>query len=378
MKLVILTEIIAPYRIPVFNALARQGDVSPHVIFLSETDPALRQWRVYKDEIAFSCEVLPSWRRRLGKYNVLLNRGVGDALRKAAPDAILCGGYSYVASWTALRWARRNRVPLIAWAESTAYDTRRGHGTIESLKQRFFSSASAFVVPGTASAEYVKSYGVSPELIFTAPNAVDVTLFERQAQLARGDAVARRSAMGLPDRYFLYAGRLVKEKGVFDLLEAYGRLAAQLRSVTGLVFVGDGIARTELQQRAASISQGTVLFPGFAHREELGAYYALADMLVLPTYSDTWGLVVNEAMSCGLPVIATSIAGCTADLVKDGYNGRVVRAGSVEELVSAMTDLASNPEMCRPMGARSRELIESYTPEACAAGIERAALRSVR
>ena len=80
-RLVILTEIISPYRIPLFNALARRNDLELHVIFLAETDPGLRQWRVYKDEIRFSCETLPSWRTQIGRNNILLNRGIWPGQR---------------------------------------------------------------------------------------------------------------------------------------------------------------------------------------------------------------------------------------------------------------------------------------------------------
>jgi len=94
MKLVILTEIIAPYRIPVFNALARREEIDLHVIFLAESDPKLRGCLVYKDEIRFSYQVLPSWRRKFAGHNLLLNRGLKSGLQWAAPDAILCGGYN--------------------------------------------------------------------------------------------------------------------------------------------------------------------------------------------------------------------------------------------------------------------------------------------
>ena len=168
-RLVIITEIIAPYRIPVFNALARRGDVDLHVIFLSETDPSLREWTIPKAEINFSYQVLPSFRRRLGKYNLLVNGGLTSALRLAAPDIVLCGGYSYVASWQALAWAHRNKVPLILWVESTARDQRRGYAGVERLKKRFIGSSDAFVVPGTSSANYLKTFGVAAEKIFYAP-----------------------------------------------------------------------------------------------------------------------------------------------------------------------------------------------------------------
>ena len=180
-RLVILTEIIAPYRIPVFNALAQREDIDLHVIFLAESDPKLRDWLVYKDEIHFSYQVLPSWRRKFAGHNLLLNRGLKKGLQRAAPDAILCGGYNYLASWQAMRWARRRRVPFILWVESTERDTRSRNQVIEFLKRRFIRRCSAFVVPGKSSLRYVMNYGVLESDVFTAPNAVDTELFAQRA-----------------------------------------------------------------------------------------------------------------------------------------------------------------------------------------------------
>ena len=136
-RLTIITEIIAPYRIPVFNALAEHPEIDLHIIFLAETDPTQRQWLVYKNEIRFSYEVLPSWRRRMRKQNLLVNWGVTAALRRAAPDVIVCGGYNYVAFWRALSWARDNEIPFLLWLESTAKDHRYKSTTIEALKRKF-------------------------------------------------------------------------------------------------------------------------------------------------------------------------------------------------------------------------------------------------
>jgi hypothetical protein len=172
-RVVIITEIIAPYRIPVFNALAQYDGIDLHVIFLAESDRTQRQWLVYKEEIRFSYQVLPSWRCRFGRHSLLLNWGAKTALRQAAPDFIVCGGYNYVASWRAMAWARRNRVPFSLWAESTARDFRGGYALIEFLKTRFLRACDAFVVPGKSSVEYLMNYGVPEEMIFTAPNAVD-------------------------------------------------------------------------------------------------------------------------------------------------------------------------------------------------------------
>jgi glycosyltransferase involved in cell wall biosynthesis len=371
-RLVILTEIISPYRIPLFNALAQHEEVDLHVIFLSETDPNLRQWQVYKEEIKFSYEVLPAWRKRIGRYNALLNRGVGRALTAAAPDVILCGGYSYVAAWQALLWARVHNTPFLLWSESNLQDQRRGHVLVEFLKNEFLHRCGGFVVPGQSAREYLQAHRIKEDLIFIAPNAVDNDFFAAAAAAVRRNAAARRKELILPDRYFLFAGRLVREKGVFELLSAYAKLDERLRQQIGLVFVGDGPSRRQLEEQAVSISPGEVRFAGFAHREQLAAYYALAEILILPTYTDPWGLVVNEAMACGLPAIVSRVAGCAADLVKENWNGLLIPPRDISSLATALESLGSRLEECEAMGANSRQHIALYSPVEWSLGIVRA------
>ncbi len=371
-RLTLLTEIIAPYRIPVFNALAARDNIDLHVIFLSETDPSLRQWQVYKSEIRFSYEILVSFRRRMDKYNLLINRGVGSALTRSQPDVILCGGYNYLASWQAARWANRRHLPVVLWSESTANDFRRNRLAMELMKSRFLRSCRAFVVAGQSSHEYLIRLGATADKIFTAPNAVDVNFFATHAAQARLRAPQVRARCGLPPRYFLYAGRLVPQKGVFDLMTAYAKLEQHHRSQIGLVFVGDGVSRLQLAERAGSVQPGQVHFCGFLQREQLAEIYALADAFVFPTHSDPWGLVVNEAMACGLPIIASSVAGCVPDLVKHAENGLVVSPGDVDELVAAMRIIFDDSCMLKKFAAASASRIQAYTPAACAEGFARA------
>ena len=372
-RLTLITEIIAPYRVPVFNALAARDDIDLHVVFLSQTDPNLRQWDVPLSEIRFSFEVLPSFRRRIKKYNLLLNRGLTRALARQRPEAILCGGYNYVASWQAALWARKRRIPFLLWIESTAFDQRKKRALVEGLKRKFFGLCSGFVVPGRSSADYLREFDVPDRKIFRAPNAVDNAFFSEGAQEARRDAANVRTRLELPDRYFLYVGRLVEAKGVFELLDAYAKLEESLRSIIGLVFVGGGKARSQLESRAAPVVPGKIRFVGFVQKEQLPAYYALCDALMFPTHSDPWGLVVNEAMASGSAIVTTDVAGCAADLVENGGNGFVVASKSVTPLADAMQNLVSHDELRRQMGLRSIDRIQDYSPDACAAGIARAA-----
>lgn len=372
-RIALLTEIIAPYRIPVFNALARQKGIDLHVIFLAETDPTQRQWLVYKDEIEFSYEVLPAWRWRWGSWHALLNRGLWPALDRFRPHSILCGGYNHPAFWQALAWAKFHSAHFAAWIESTTQDRRQPSVLAEFIKRQFVRNCNSFAVPGKSSSEYLQSMGVSAGRIHTAPNAVDIRRFAHLARAVKAPAAQRRTELGLPPRYFLYAGRIIAEKGVFHLLEAYAQLPPELRSAMGLVFVGDGTARTELTTEAAKVVPGTVVLPGFAQRDQLAAFYALGEVLVFPTLSDPWGLVVNEAMACGLPIIATDVAGCTADLVHDGENGYVIPSADVGRLTEAMAAFARDAQLTSRMGERSASRIEAFSPESCAAGLAMAA-----
>jgi glycosyltransferase involved in cell wall biosynthesis len=364
---VILTEIIAPYRVPVFNALAKREEVDLYVIFLSETDTSQRQWEVLKDEIQFSYRVLPNFRCRLGAYNVLLNQGLAAELARAAPDVIICGGYSYVASWQLLRWARRRRVPVVLWSESNARDFRAGYFLVEAAKRWFIRRCDAYLAAGTSSRQYLLDFGVPPERICIAPSTVDVASFEARAAAARASEAALRAALHLPRRYFVSVGRLLPEKGVFVLLEAYASLEAGLRRDVGLVFVGDGPSRADLVARAADLA-GQVSFAGFVQPRELAPYYALSEAFVFPTFSDPWGLVVNEAMACGAAVIASDVAGCAADLVHQD-NGILVQPRNVALLAQAMRALALHPAQAQAMGAQGQQRIRAFSPGAWAAAV---------
>lgn len=372
-RLVIITEIIAPYRVPVFNSLAARGDVDLHVVFLAETDPKLRQWTVPKDEIRFSYQVLPSFRLRLGNSNLLLNRGLDRALRQVRPDVIVCGGYNYPSAWRAAFWARERNIPFLLWTESNAADHRGRSTFVEYLKRKYLGMCRGFVVPGEASKSYLQQLGLPAELIFKAPDAVDNELFTQGARMARTNLATVRKRIDVPERYFLNVGRLIRAKGVFDLLEAYAKLDEEIRASVGLVFVGEGDAKSELIRRASLIRPGTVKVSLFVQKEQLAEFYALADAFVFPTHSDPWGLVVNEAMASGLPVIASNVAGCVSDLVEDGWNGFIVPVSDVRRICSSMELLAKGNDLRGQMGERSLQRIQEYSPEACAAGIAKAA-----
>ena len=372
-RLVILTEIISPYRIPLFNALAEFRGVDLHVIFLAETDPNLRQWRIYKEEIQFRYQVLPSWRKRIAGYNVLLNAGLGRGAdsRGSARDSVRRVQLSCLVAGSALGADSQPSFPVVVRKQPARFASRpRGGGVLERASS--CGAAQVLLCLGVR-LESICARGRS-RMSASSPHPMpSITVCSRPLQQERrSDAAQLRRELELPDRYFLFVGRLVPEKGVFDLLSAYAKLDGPLRRQVGLVFAGDGPSRRAIEDQAASISPGLIKFAGFAQRDILATYYALAEMLILPTYTDTWGLVVNEAMACSLPVILSRAAGCASDLLSDHGNGLLVPPRDPAALASAMTKLAQQPVLSKTMGVRSLERIAQYSPEAWAEGITQA------
>jgi len=352
LKLALLTEIPAPYRIPLFNALAERVDL--RVLFLSERDPRRGFYELHRDEWRFDHRVLRGPQLRRGGRWVVFNRGVLRELRRFRPDAVAVGGWNQPAFWLALAYCRVRRIPLLVWIESTARDARSEARPLAVARNAMVRGAAGAYVPGSASAEYAHSLGV--ELVEIAPNAIDASIFEQ-------GAVDRSGRDGCS---FLYVGRLDPEKGLDTLVEAF-------RDVSGeLVLVGAG----NDEQRLRELAGDRVRFEGAKDRDELVGYYRDADVFVLPSRSEPWGMVLNEAAAAGLPLVATEESGAARDLV-DG-NGYRFAAGDVAALREALSTLASDPELRARMGARSRELAKRFTPEAWADGVASAADRARR
>ena len=354
MRLALLTEIPAPYRTPLFNALAERVEL--RVLFLAEQDPRRGYYEQLREERRFDHRTLAGRQLRRGGRWIVLSRHVLRELRRFRPDAVAVGGWNQPAFWLALVYCRAKRVPLLVWIESTERDARSESRLLGLARRAMVRGASGAYVPGSASAEYARGLGV--ELVVTAPNAIDAEVFERAAV----DRAARDSCT------FLYVGRLDPEKGVDTLLDAFAGIDGEL------VLVGSG--RDEARLRA--VAPARVRFAGSLDREGVVEEYARADVLVLPSRSEPWGMVLNEGAQAGLPLVATEESGAAHDLVEEGVNGFRVPAGDVAALRHALAMLAGDAELRHSFGARSRELATRFTPEAWADGVASAADRARR
>jgi len=199
------------------------------------------------------------------------------------------------------------------------------------------------------------------------PYCVDNNYFQVQARAA--DKVRLRTELGLDGRpVILFASKLIARKHGDDLLRAYGRLDGPKPY---LLFVGDGEQWAELTRIAQYNCFSAVRFLGFRNQSELPAFYALADIFVLPSVDETWGLVVNEAMNAGCAIVVSDQVGSGADLVKDGENGFVFAARDVAALADALRATLAD-DRYRAMGQRSLDVIAGWGIEANVAGLSAA------
>ena len=368
-KAVILTEIISPYRIPPFNCLAKDEEIDLKVFFFAETE-SRRSWLVEKQKIQFNYQVL--WGLQLGKsYQsapVFLNPDVIYQLWKQQPDVIICGGWHHFTHWLAFVYAETTKTPLLMWSESTLKDERSSSNIKHKLKSWILNQADGYIVPGNAQKNYLVNLKAREDRIYIAPNAVDSNFFTCEAQRYRQQKTMCKEKLGISGCVILYVGRLVDEKGIPELLEAFTKLSGN-KQVT-LVIVGDGSRSQYYHSYTQQHKLDNVVFTGFQPQSALPQYYGIADIFVFPTRSDPWGLVLNEAMAAGLPIVSSDAAGAAPDLVVNGKNGYLVPVGNVEKLSEALQILVEDESLRHKMGLHSSEIIANYTPQKMALGLK--------
>lgn len=291
------------------------------------------------------------------------------------PATVAIVGWSFKWSLGALDWCLRNKVPAILLSDSTAISNERVWYK-EWIKRRLVKLYSTAIVAGGPQRDYVASLGMPVDRIFRGWDIVDNDFYSKQADAARAAGKRIRAELQLPENYFLAVSRFVDVKNVERLLEAY----AHYRSEAGagawkFVWIGEGPLRERILELRRQLSLGDdLILPGWKQAAELPPYYALAGAFVLASTRETWGLVVNEAMACGLPVLVSDRCGCATDLVSDGRNGFRFDPLDVGHLARLMTRLAEAELPTRQaMGLASREIINQWSPEVWAENLQKAA-----
>ena len=370
-KVVVVTNIPRPYRLALFGVLGTRlasEDLGLQVLYTSDPSKHVRRGAVPAMTAGSTAETyVPGLALRGGYERVIsIPTGLGRALKERRPVCVVAGGFGPSAMVSG-HWCRGAKVPHVIW--SGGWPGHEGKvGLLKTMaRRRMVGQAAAFVAYGSAAMDYLVALGAPPEAVFPAWNTVDLEGFASAAR----EAAARRSELsgkyGLAAKNLLFVGSLVARKGLRELVSA--ALAAQPPdSGWALHLVGGGPLEEELRQtvRAAG-KEDHFRFHGLRPEADVVELLGVADGFILPTKQEAWGLVINEAMACGVPVVASPQAGATRDLIQHGVTGYVVEPTDRQALAAIITLLLSDDTPCKAVGRAGAEAVRAKASLARAA-----------
>jgi glycosyltransferase involved in cell wall biosynthesis len=366
MRVAVITTFPAPYRIPLLNRLNTLAGIALTVLVVWSRHPtpdsALAELHVPYQ--SFSAHTMYLRDRHGDRVGLMTSPGLWGHLNRVKYDAIVALGWTMPNTLLARLNGALRHTPTILWDESIPHPPGKIKKTLLPLLRRYFGSFDGYLAASSWCREYMIAMGAAPERVVVFPQVADNYFFQQQAERWRACREEIKQSMGIRTRcVILFVGQLIPRKGVRTLLDAFHQVARQDENVS-LVLVGAGVLRAELEaRRAASPFAERIFIQPFAAQTELPKYYASADIFVLPSFYDTFGVVVNEAMASGLPVVTTQNVGAVANLVQDGVNGRVVAAGDVAQLAQTLTQLLEDEALRQKMGTNALARIEQWTIE---------------
>ena len=368
------------YQVPVFRHLAAREDLDFQVLFAMLPDAAA-QGAGFGVEFEWDLPLLEGY-----EYAVLNNvsanpgvthfrgcdtPGIQEELQKREIDVVVVNGWVVKTCLQTLKACRRLKIPCVVRGEANNLRPRAWWKRF--LQRQLVRRFSAYLPIGSASRDFYRGYGIADETMFFARYCVENDRFERAAKEFVGREQEIRARWGIPEDSlcFLYCGKFETKKHPVELLQAV-RHAVQQGAKLHLLMVGDGDLRGECEviQKQFDLP---VTFAEFLNQSEIVQAYVSADALVLPSdHGETWGLVANEGMVCGLPAIVSDQVGCASDLIVENETGWVFPFGDWDRLSELLVVVAARREEVRRMGPACQRMISSYTPAAAADGIAQA------
>lgn len=349
MKVLFLSNIPSPYRMAFFNELGKDCELTVAFEGMSATDRNAK-WK-YEEVESFKCLFLKGIRTKSDQF---VCPGVIKVLKEDF-DFIIVGGYSTPTGIIAIEYLRKRKKKFFIEADG---------GFISNdtpvklwLKKRLISSADAWLSSGEATTDYLVYYGAKRHNVFKYPFSSIRKSDILSNVPAKAEKLKLKEQLGILEKKIIISvGQFIPRKGFDILLRAMAELPADI----GLYLIGDE-PTDEYLNIVKEIRKDNIHFLNFMSQNELKCYYQAADVFVLPTREDIWGLVINEAMANGLPIITTDRCVAGLELVKPGENGYIVPTNNVEDLHKSMEHILS--EDIEKMGMRSLEIIDEYTIE---------------
>jgi glycosyltransferase involved in cell wall biosynthesis len=304
-----------------------------------------------------------------------LLRAFWSILEQTKPDVVAVNGWNNFGSLIAAKCCLSRQTPMVVMSESSRQDEARSWWK-ETIKRRIVGLYSAALVGGQRHVEYLVELGMPRERIFTGYDVVDNAYFREKMDEVRDQRSEVRQKYQLPENYFLASARFIEKKNLPRLIRAYAEYRQESQiggNAWDLVLLGDGPLRGVLNSQLSTLKlRDHVRLPGFKSYDELPVYYALANAFVHASTTEQWGLVVNEAIASGLPIIVSDRCGCVPELVQD--NGFTFDPTNETDLTDRLLEMASlSNQQRKDLGDNSRRIAANFAPERFGEGLERAA-----
>jgi glycosyltransferase involved in cell wall biosynthesis len=353
-KVIILNNEIMPYRIPLFKRLAERGKYALKVLYSTKRSDE-RQWSLNESDLAFPYSILKAWTFRLSKPNygewrsIWFNPSLLLELFREKPAAIIAYEYSLPA-FTAYLYSKLSGCAFLIWSEMTPHSSRNLSRGQRFMRRFLLAHVDAVIGTSKAACDYFRAQSLSDKMIFLAPQTLNVQFWKEKAET--------REQKYPPT--VLYVGYLNERKGVRHLISAF-RFVHQRMPDARLLLAGAGDLQGELESLASEMGEA-VRFLGFCEPERLAQLYAEADVFVLPSLEDTFGVVAAEAMASRLPLIVSPYAGISSHL-EHGRNAFIVEPTQHEVLAEAMRGLLTDKALAKRFVEESQVFLESLSPE---------------
>jgi len=361
-----------------YRALANSAELDPEVLYCHQATPGDQAQAGFGVDFTWDVPLLEGYRHRFLR-NAARKPGVSafggtdspelrGILVRERYDAVVVSGWHTKSYWQAIRACRECGTPVMVRSDSHLHEARPPlHRALKWLPYRYFiPQLDACLAAGRWSRDYFLHYGARPDRVFTVPHSVPHPATGPDRDASRQES---RNRLRIDDRtiVFLFCGKFIGLKRPLDFIRAVAAASQAGAPVFGLM-VGDGPMRGEMEGLAQSL-RVPVAFTGFLNQKAIPEAYVASDVLVLPSDRETWGLVVNEAMTYRRPCIVSDRVGSGPDLILPGRTGFVFPAGNVEALGEYMRRIACTRGMAEQMGAEAEKLISHYSPQAAVDGL---------
>ncbi len=376
MRLAIVASHPIQYQAPLFREIARRLDLT--VFYAHRASRGDQAGAGFGVGFEWDVDLLSGYEHRfldnvskapgLEKFGGCDTPSIDGEIARGGFDAVLVMGWHFRSFIQAIVAAKRRGIPVMARGDSQL-------ATPRSALKKFAKSLAypallrvfdAALYVGERSRAYWRRYHYPERRMFFSPHCVDNEWFARRATAEAGRELRERHGIGATTKVALFAGKLMELKRPADLVAAAG-LYNRAGGDMAVLVAGSGLLEGALTAAARQAGVRLVHL-GFCNQSQMPAVYAASDVLVLCSDSETWGLVANEALACGRPIVVTRACGCGDDLAADPRVGRVFPVGDVEALRASLSALLDAPRDPVAIGATARR----YSLGAAADGVERA------